>query len=339
MSRRFISQLGERETVDQIFLASEKQLRANRNGNLYLQVRLADRTGSVTAMLWNANDTIYGSFENGDYLRVQGTTQFYNGALQLIVNRVDKADSRTIDEVDFCTLGATEIDRLATRLCEMLRGVRNYHLRNLAECFLMDESFMARFTRAPAGVKNHHAYHGGLMQHVLSLMELTAVVAPRYPDLDAELLLLGAFLHDLGKIDELTYERDLGYSDEGQLIGHVVLGVALLEEKVREAEKLSGEQFPRELRLRLKHMLVSHHGEYQYGSPKLPMTTEAIALHLLDNLDAKIHSLGQIIREDANADSNWTPYQANLGRKLFKGGCASPESENKALDAIPSLQR
>jgi len=319
MSRRFINQFGDREPVDEVFLAAEKQLRTNRQGNLYMQMRLSDRSGSVTAMMWNAGEKVYRSFENGDYLRVQGTAQYYNGALQMILNQIEMIDARDVDESDFVTLGTMDIDQLAERLREMLRAMSNYPLRNLAECFLMDEEFMDGLTSAPAGVKNHHAYRGGLLEHVLSLMELTAVVAPQYPDIDRDLLLTGAFLHDAGKIRELTYERDLGYSDEGQLIGHLVIAVGMLDQKVREAEELSGEPFPEELALRLKHMIVSHHGEYEFGSPKLPMTLEAIALHYLDNLDAKMHSIGQLIRDDANTDSQWTPYQANLGRKLFKG--------------------
>jgi len=314
-----MTQYADRESVDEVFLASEKQLRTNRQGNLYLQLRLSDRSGSVTAMMWNAGEKVYRSFDNGDYLRVQGTAQFYNGTLQMILNRVEKVDATEIDESDFITLGAADIDQLTGRLSEMLRAMKSYPLRNLAECFLVDEEFMARFSSASAGVKNHHAYRGGLLEHVISLMELTAVVAVRYPEIDSDLLLMGAFLHDIGKIRELTYERDLGYSDEGQLIGHLVIAVGMLDEKVREAEELSGEEFPEELLLRLKHMIVSHHGEYEFGSPKLPMTLEAIALHYLDNLDSKMYSVGQLIREDANTDSHWTPYQAHLGRKLFKG--------------------
>ena len=149
-------------------------------------------------------------------------------------------------------------------------------------------------------------------------MELATVVAPLYEDLDPDLLLLGAFLHDIGKIHELTYERDLAYSDEGQLIGHIVMAVGMLEEKIHEAERLSGDAFPDELTLRLKHMLVSHHGQYEFGSPKLPMTLEAIALHFLDNLDSKMHTVKQLMREDANSSSRWTAYQANMGRKFFK---------------------
>ncbi len=319
MSHRFINQYGDREPVDEVFLVAEKQLRTNRQGNLYLQMRLSDRSGSVTAMMWNAGEKVYRSFDNGDYLRTQGTAQYYNGALQMILTRIEPVDAREVDESDFVTLGTMDIDQLTERLREMLRAMNNYPLRNLAECFLIDEEFMHGLTSAPAGVKNHHAYHGGLLEHVLSLMELTAVVAPRYPDVDGDLLLMGAFLHDAGKIRELTYERDLGYSDEGQLIGHLVIAVGMLDQKVREAEELSGEPFPEELALRLKHMIVSHHGQYEFGSPKLPMTLEAVALHYLDNLDAKMHSLGQLIRDDANTDSPWTPYQANLGRKLFKG--------------------
>lgn len=319
MAHRFLSQYGERDNVDEIFLVSEKQLRPNRQGNLYLQVRLADRTGSVTGMMWNAGEQAYNQFANGDYVRVQGTAQYYNGALQMIINRIERADTRHVDEADFITLGQSEVDKLAQRLAEILRGMRNIHLRNLADCFLMDDIFMAKFIAAPAGVKNHHAYKGGLIQHVVSLMELCQAVAPRYPDLDPDLLLIGAFLHDAAKIDEMTYERELGYSDEGQLIGHVVMAVSMVDEKAREAAKLSGEAFPTELLLRVKHMIVSHHGEYEYGSPKLPMTLEAIALHYLDNLDAKMFSVGQIIREDANTDSPWTPYYQAMGRKFYKG--------------------
>jgi len=318
MPRRFINQLGENETVDEVFLVAEKQLRPNRNGNLYLQLRLTDRTGALTGMLWNANDRLFSTFENGDFVRVQGTTQFYNGTLQVILNNVEKTVLAKADETDFVRLTAADVDRLARRLGELLRGMQNEHLLNLAECYLMDESFMAGFTAAPAGIKLHHAYRGGLLEHVVSLMELCQSVAAHYAEIDSDLLLAGAFLHDTGKIDELSYEREMGYTDAGQMIGHVVLGVGILNQKVGETEKLSGEKFPAELHVRLAHMVVSHHGEYEYGSPKLPMTMEAMALHFLDNLDSKIHSSAQLMREDANAESNWTPYQAAMGRKLFK---------------------
>lgn len=319
MTRKFITSITEREAIDQVFLVSEKQLRANRNGNSYLQLRLADKTGSVVGMLWNAGDAVFNSFENGNFVRVQGTTQLYNGNLQMIVTRVDKVDRTTIDMADFETVNSAEIEKLAARLTEILHGLKNVHLRTLAECFLSDPIFMDKFTAAPAGVKNHHAHRGGLLTHVVSLMEVCNSVSPHYPELDPELLLVGAFLHDAGKIDELTYDGELGYSDEGQLIGHLVMAVGLVDSKVAEASKRSGQPFPVELALRIKHMVVSHHGEYEFGSPKLPMTLEALALHHLDNLDAKLFAASQILKEDLNSESPWTSYNAPLARKFFKG--------------------
>ena len=319
MSRRFVNELADGETIDQIFLASEKQLRTNRNGNLYLQFRLNDRTGSVTAMLWNASQKHYDSFDNGDFVRIQGTSQLYNGGMQVLAKKIDKSDAQGIDESDFVTLSNEKVEQMVSRVAELLRGMRNVHLRNLAECFLVDEEFMKGFRTAPAGVKNHHAYQGGLLEHVLSLMEVCSLIAPRYPNLDADLLLMGAFLHDTGKIRELTYSPDLGYSDAGQLIGHLVQGVSILDEMIAETDKLGAEEFPADLANQLRHMIVSHHGQYEFGSPKLPMTLEAITLHHLDNLDAKIHSVAQIIEEDVNKDSSWTVYQPSIGIKVYKG--------------------
>ncbi len=319
MSRRFVSQLGPQESVDQVFLASDKQLRPNRSGNLYLQVELSDRTGSVGARMWNANDHVYNSFENGDYVRAEGSTQLFQGAIQMILTRLTRVAAGGVSADEFQLLTAADLDRLVLRLGEMLRGMENLSLRNLAECFLLDEEFMAKFARAPAGVKNHHAYLGGLLEHTVKLMEVVLRIAPCYPALDRDLLLTGAFLHDVGKIDELSYDRGFAYSDEGQLVGHLVMAVGLLDQKVAEAERLAGEPVVEEMVLRLKHMLVSHHGEYEFGSPKLPMTLEAIALAFLDNLDAKLASFSQQLRDDPNVDSRWTAYNSNLRRKLFKG--------------------
>jgi 3'-5' exoribonuclease len=319
MSRRAINQLGDHEAIDQIFLASDKQLRPNRSGNLYLSLRLSDRTGTVMGMMWNANDRVYRTFDNGDYVRVEGNTQFYNGALQIIVTHIEQALDGDIDEADFVPLGPQDIDRLRQRLGEILRSLTNYHLRNLAECLLVNESLMDGLCNAPAGVKNHHAYRGGLLEHVVNLMEVALVVGPRYPQLDTEQLVMGCLLHDLGKLTELSYDRDFAYTDEGQLLGHVVIAVGMVDQLAAEAAKLSGEPVPAEIVLRLKHMIVSHHGQYEFGSPKLPMTLEAVALHHLDNLDAKIHSFERLMDEDANVDSSWTTYFPSIGRKLFKG--------------------
>ncbi len=319
MTRRFVSDLGQQENIDQIFLASQKQLRPNRNGNLYLQVELADRTGAISARMWNAGEADYRSFEDGDLVRVEGATQLFQGGLQLIATSICRARGDEVDLADFMALTPADIDRLAVRLAELLRSMQDVHLRNLAECFLSDDELMQRLARSPAGIKNHHAYPGGLLEHVVNLMEVAQSIAEHYPILNRDLLLTGVFLHDIGKVEELSSDRGFAYTDAGQLLGHVVLAITMLDKKLCQAEELAGEPLPEEIVLRLKHMIVSHHGEYEFGAPKLPMTLEAIALHQLDNLDAKLHNFHQLMRNDANLDSPWTQYHQNLGRKLFKG--------------------
>lgn len=321
-ARRFVTQLAHNETVSQVFLASDKQLRPNRNGNLYLQVDLTDRSGSLNARMWNATDGDYRAFENGDYVHVEGATQLFQGNVQLIASRIRKARPDEVDEADFITLQTAEVAAMQERLTEILKKIKSTPLSRLAEGFLSDEEFMTKFCKAPAGMKNHHAYQGGLLEHVLSLMELVLVVAPRYPQLDQDKLLMGAFLHDAAKIEELSFERDIAYTDAGQLLGHMVLGVSMLDNKVRQIVSQDGQPFPERLLVELKHMIISHHGEYLYGSSKLPMTLEAITLHLLDNLDAKLANFTQLMTDCPNTDSNWTQYFVQIERKLFK-----PETE------------
>ncbi len=324
MDRRFINQLRDQESVNEVFLVNNKQLRPNRNGDLYLQVDLTDRTGSLSALMWNADEQTYHSFDIGGFVRVRGTAQVYQGALQMIATSVAPAREGDIDEGDFYPLGPKAIEQLVGRLSDTLRGMNNPHLGALAECFLMDEAFMRKFTRAPAGIKHHHAWHGGLLEHVVNMTQVARAIAPFYPALDADLLVMGAFLHDMGKIDELAYEKGFSYTDEGQMIGHVVMAVGMLDAKIRQAEELSGDPLPEELKLRLKHMIVSHHGEYEFGSPKLPMTLEALALSYLDNLDAKLHAFQQLMHDDPSVEGSFTLYNQNLRRKLYVGPRAAP---------------
>lgn len=320
MKRQFINQLSEGTQVDEIYQLIDKQLRPNRQGNLYLQLRLSDRTGWVVAMLWNANESMYQSIPLSSYVRVTGASQVYNGVVQLILKSLEEVDVSEIDQRDFAAEAKTDVEQLTKDLTGMLRGIRDQQIRTLADCFLADEKLMERFKLAPAGVKNHHAYHGGLMEHVVNLMKVCQAVTPFYPQINGDLLLIGAFLHDLGKVDELIYEGELGYSDQGQLLGHVLLILEVLTAKLKEAERKLGEPLAAETVLRIKHLIASHHGEYEFGSPRLPMTPEAMALHLLDNLDAKLHSFQQIIEEDLNSQSTWTTFQPSLNRKIFKGG-------------------
>jgi 3'-5' exoribonuclease len=318
--RRFVSQLAHNEAVQQVFLASEKQLRPNKNGNLYLQVDLSDRSGSINARMWNAGEDDYRAFENGDFVVVDGATQLFQGNMQLIANRIRRARPDEVCEADFVTLQTADVERMRDRLVEILAKIETAPLQRLVKAFVDDEVFMEKFCRAPAGMKNHHAYKSGLLEHVVSLMELVLVVAPKYPQVNQDKLLVGAFLHDAAKVDELSFDRDIAYTDEGQMLGHMIMGVSLVDEKVRECVRKDGMPMPEKLITEIKHMIVSHHGEYEYGSSKLPMTLEAVALHHLDNLDAKIASFTQLMKDCPNVDSPWTQYFTQIGRKLYKGG-------------------
>ena len=257
---------------------------------------------------------------------MRGKTQVFQGSLQIILNHLEVVDPTQVQSEDFLPQSTQSIAKLLARLKEVLLALENPHLRALVECFLIDDDFVRKFTTAPAGIKNHHAYQGGLIEHVVNLLNVAGRITEFYPELDRDLLLAGIFLHDIGKVDELSYERAFAYTDEGQLVGHLVMGVEMLAARAARATELTGEPFPPELLLRLKHMIVSHHGSYEFGSPKLPMTLEAIALHYLDNLDAKLHTFSREIRDDPGRFSSWTPFQQSLGRRLFKGTVTADEN-------------
>jgi 3'-5' exoribonuclease len=311
--------LTDGESIDEVYMVSDKQLRTNRQGNFFLQLELRDRTGSISARLWNANEPQFKSFNEGDFLRIKGKVQLFQGALQILFTQFERVEPGKVVLDDFVPRAEQDINRLYDRFRQLLLKLGDPHLRALAECFLIDDGFVAAFCRSPAGIKNHHAYVGGLLEHVVTMLDLADRVAPLYPELNRDVLMMGVFLHDIGKTRELTCENIFGYTDEGQLVGHIDIGVEMLNDKVARVPDLTGEPFPRELFLRLKHLIVSHHGSYEFGSPRLPMTPEAIALTLLDNLDAKLHSCLRDIREDKNSMSAWTPYNQNTQRRLFKG--------------------
>jgi len=318
MTRRLISELPPQTKIDQVFLATHKQLRPNRSGQLYLQIELSDKSGIITGRLWNASDADYGSFADGDYVRVEGHTQLFSGAVQVIISTIERADPGTVDEREFRVLSSTDIDQLRAELRGLLAGLRPPLAALVAE-ILDDKSLMDCVARTPAGVKHHHAYAGGLLDHVVNLMRLADLIAPLYPDMDRDLLLVGVLVHDIGKIVELESEKGFSYTDSGQLLGHVLLGLEIVDAKIRAVERLTGTPFDAETALRVKHMIASHHGSYEFGAPRLPMTLEAVALHHLDHLDAKMAGTIQLLRGEASLDDGWTQYQPGQGRKFFRG--------------------
>ncbi|NBX30266.1 HD domain-containing protein [bacterium] len=319
MPRRLITELQPQLQIDQIFLATHKQLRPNRNGQLYLQVDLADKSGAITGRLWNASDDDFNAFEDGDYVRVEGHTQLYSGSLQLIVTAIERVDPRTVDESEFRVLAAADVDRLWAELRSLTDTIRSAPLRALVAELLGDGELAAAFCRCPAGVKHHHAYAGGLLDHVVNLLRLADRIAPLYPALDRDLLLVGVLVHDVGKTVELESEAGFSYTDAGQLLGHVLLGVEIVDAKIRAIADRTGTAFDAETAVRVKHMIASHHGQLEFGAAKVPMTLEAVALHHIDLLDAKMAAVTQLLRAEASIDGGWTQFHQHHGRKFFRG--------------------
>ncbi len=319
MTRQFIEDLKHGDSVEEVYLLSDKQLRANRNADLYLLTALSDRTGTISGLMWNVTEESVADVDSGTFVRVKGKVQIYQGALQIILTLIKPVPSSELDASDFELQPDQNVERLMIRLREILLSIEEPRLRGLMKCFLVDEELMRELCQAAAGVKAHHAYRGGLIEHIVNMLETALRIEDLYSEIDINLLLSGIFLHDLGKVREMSFENNFVYTDEGQLLGHMVIVIEMLNQKIVQLSELTGEPFPAETELRLKHMIVSHHGSYEFGSSKLPMTPEAIALHHLDNLDAKVHEFSRMIHADPNADSHWTPYISRIERKLFKG--------------------
>jgi 3'-5' exoribonuclease len=318
MQRQFISDLQARDSVDEIYRVADKQLRSNRQGNDYLLLQLMDRTGQVSGLRWNAGQALYETFQKGDYLRIVGTTQLHNGLLQIIVQDFEPVPAAKVNSGDFVKTSPEELDQLLVELRSRIGALSNPHLQRIVTAYLEDSRLVDRLRRAPAGIKTHHAYEGGLLRHILDMLRIADAVAPFYPQLDRELLLVGTFLHDIGKVEELSFEGDMTYTDPGQLLGHLVQGMLDLDRRAQAIAQTTGEAIPDELLWRLQHMIASHHGQLDHGSPKLPMTLEAIVLAHLDDMDAKVNQAIELMEADRNSDSAWTAFHPGIGRKLFK---------------------
>lgn len=319
MARTFVCDMGEGDSIHEVLLVRDKQVRTNRNGSRYLQVDLDDRSGTINARHWNTSDAEAAAFQPGDFLQIDGKVQLFQGQLQLIIHSFRKVDGDLVDIIDFLPAGETDVEQLEGMLRDLLKKVRNREMQAIVQAYLMDDEFLHGLRRAPAGIRNHHAYLGGLLEHIVQLLLVHDRIADLYPSLNHDLLRVGIFLHDSGKVRELQYDRVFAYSDSGQLVGHIVQGVEMFNEKLALAEEILGFPVPEDLSLQIKHLILSHHGSYEFGSPKLPMTPEAIALHHLDNLDAKVHNFQRRIRDCQDPTQRWTAFDNQLGRRIYKG--------------------
>jgi len=311
--RKWIKDLRTGDDVEAVFLLAHKELRESRKGSLYINGDVMDRSGTMPKRKWDATEALFESVAVQDFVRIKGRVESYKDTLQLIVKVIEKVPEDTVCVSDFMPTTDQDVDKMEQGLRKVLRTVEEPKLLELLAEFFNDSDFMAKFRQCPAAVQFHHAYLGGLLEHTLSLAKLAVRVLPDYPALRKDLLLVGVFLHDIGKARELSWDRGFTYTDEGELVGHIVLGVAMLDEKARQVE-----DFPPPLLDSLKHLVLSHHGQYEFGSPKLPCTAEATALHYLDNLDAKMHAFHKAVQTDRDPESDWTEYSRMFGRRLYK---------------------
>lgn len=318
-ARRYIRELAAGEVLEnQDFLVGSKDLRTTSNGSLYIHCVLRDKTGQLLGRIWQASEPMFQSMPEGGFMRFKGRVENYKGSLQFIVDAMQPVNPADVDLADFMPQTEENIDEMFERVKAILRNIKNPHLLNLMKQFLTDERLMYRFRKAPAAIQMHHAFIGGLLEHTRNLLELAMLVIPRYPKVSLDLVLAGVFLHDIGKTAELSYGTNFEYTNEGQLVGHIVQCVIWIEEKVRAVEAETGKPFPPEIKTALEHLVLSHHGKYEFGSPKLPAMPEAIAIHHIDNLDAKLQMYLQKIEADPDASSDWTEYIRGLDTKIYK---------------------
>ncbi|MBZ0252572.1 MAG: HD domain-containing protein, partial [Candidatus Methylomirabilis sp.] len=291
------------------FLVAEKALAETKAGKPYLRLKLMDRTGDIEAKVWDNAERIAETFELHDVVRVRGRGEIFNEKVQLNVQSVERAAEGEYRLGDFLPRTTHDPKKMMEEFRALVDGMRNEHLRALLLAFLEDPELSRKFMTAPAALYIHHAWLGGLLEHVLSLSRLVTTIAPLYPQVDWELVLTGAFLHDLGKVQELSYHGPFAYTDEGQLIGHLTMGVLMVHDKIREIPA-----FPKDLELQVKHLIVGHHGRVEHGSPKLPQTIEAVALSMLDDFDSKMAGI-RAATEAAQGD--WTGFHRAYGRAFY----------------------
>jgi 3'-5' exoribonuclease len=312
MKTSFVADLGTEQTVTTFFLVHEKEIRNTREGKQYLRLELGDRSGTIEARMWDQFDVIAKEFARDDFVKVQARVEIYKNRPQLALQQVRRAKPEEVDLADFLPHTKEDIGKLWAQLLEYANSIGDPWLKQLVTGIISDPTVAACYKRAPAAKVMHHAYIGGLLEHVVGLCGLAKQVAQHYPELNLDLLLTVAMLHDVGKLEELCYDRAIGYTTEGQLLGHIVME---LETVTNAMNAIVG--FPANLKTVVQHLLISHHGQYEFGSPKLPMIREAMVFHYLDDMDSKMAAVRASLAT-ASGEEEWSTYSAALGRKFLK---------------------
>lgn len=314
MKDLFVADLQANQPITTTFLVKSKEVKSKKTGEPYLALTLGDRSGELDAKMWDNVEEVESTFDRDDFIKVKGLIQIYRNRPQLTIHKLRPCQDGEVDVADYFPKTTKDVDVMFEELLGIVDGIETRPLRELLMSLLMDEELAAQFKQAPAAKSLHHAWLGGLLEHTLSLCKLCKLVVQNYQGINLDLLLTGAVVHDIGKTQELAYTRSFSYTNEGQLLGHMILELEIVNQKIAEIE-----DFPRELKTLIQHLIISHHGEYEFGSPKLPMFPEALILHCLDNLDSKIEAMQMILRTDPNVEGSWTSYNTMFGRPLFKG--------------------
>jgi 3'-5' exoribonuclease len=312
MKTSFVTDLLSEQNITSFFLVHEKEVRNTREGRSYLRLELGDRSGTVEARMWEQFETVAKDINRDDFVKVQARVEVYRNRPQLSLVQLRLAKPEEIDLADYLPHTAADVEAMWAQLLAYASSIGNPWLKKLVTQIVDDPGVAKSYKRAPAAKVMHHAYLGGLLEHVIGLCGMAKVVAGHYPELDVDLLLTAAILHDVGKLKELCYERAIGYTTPGQLLGHIVME---LETVTRAIDKIEG--FPPALKIVVQHLLISHHGEYEFGSPKLPMIREALVFHYLDDLDSKLAAVRAALATPSG-DDEWSAYSNALGRKFLK---------------------
>jgi 3'-5' exoribonuclease len=312
MKSPFVTDLNSEQSITTFFLVHEKEIRNTREGKAYLRLELGDRSGTIEARMWDQFDVAAKDISRDDFVKVQARVEIYRNRPQLSLQQLRLAKPEEIDLADFLLHTKEDVGNLYARLLEYAGSICNPWLKKLVTGIISDPAVAAKYKRAPAAKVMHHAYLGGLLEHVISLCGLAKQIAAHYPELDVDLLLSAAILHDVGKLEELCYERAIGYTVEGQLLGHIVME---LETVSKAMDAIEG--FPVNLKTVVQHLLISHHGQYDFGSPRLPMIREALVFHYLDDLDSKLAAVRAALAADSG-EPEWSAYSGALGRKFLR---------------------
>jgi len=312
MKSPFVTDLNSEQTITTFFLVHEKEIRSTREGKSYLRLELGDRSGTIEARMWDQFELAAKDISRDDFVKVNARVEIYRNKPQLSLQQLRLAKPEEVDLADFLAHTKEDVDKLYAQLLEYAGSIANPWLKKLTTSIISDPGIAAKYKRAPAAKVMHHAYLGGLLEHVISLCGLAKQIAAHYPELDVDLLLTAAILHDVGKLDELCFERAIGYTVEGQLLGHIMME---FETVSKAMDAIEG--FPANLKTVVQHMLISHHGQYEFGSPKLPMIREALVFHYLDDLDSKLAAARAALAVDTG-EPEWSAYSGALGRKFLR---------------------